>query len=628
MRFALLAGVAVLLGVGGYIAYRHFTAAPTPVVAPAIGDATPRTKRDVPEVLFTDVTAAAGIAFRHENGMTGKKLLPETMGGGVAVLDFDRDGRQDLFFVNACPWPGHEADNPQALPKLYRNKGDGTFEDVSEKYGFTKPMYGMGAAVGDYDNDGFPDLFVSCVGRNHLFHNDAGKGFSDSTATAGVGGEVDLPKVSAAEFLKWTPAIPFDTSCTFVDYDGDGKLDLFVCSYVSWSPQIDLGINSTMTGVSRTFGRPTEFTGGQCRLYRNVDGKAFEDVSDKAGVRVQDTEGIGKGDRVRSVAKSLGVIVCDADDDGWPDLVVANDTVRNFFFHNEAGPNGTRVFREQGVEVGAAYPDSGSARGGMGIDWGEYRPGKSAVVVANFADEPVTFLNRTLREDRLRFTDTALPVGLISPSRPPLKFGAFFFDYDLDGRLDLFLANGHIEPEIAKIQGGQSYAQSAQLFWNTGEDRPNFEPVPKEKCGPDLVKPLVGRGCAYLDYDGDGDLDLVIVGNGGDARVLRNDTKIGHHFVRLQLEGVTANRSAIGAKVTAVVDGVAIERTVAGARGYLSQSEFPITVGLGRSMKVEKVTVRWPGRGRTTQEWQNLDADKTYYLREGDADAKALPPKP
>jgi hypothetical protein len=618
MRAVLILALVALLGVGGFFAYRHFTAAPVPYKDPEIGQSTAREKRDVPEVKFTDVTTAAGIAFKHENGMTGSKLLPETMGGGVAVIDFDNDGKQDLFFVNSCPWPGHEADNPKALPKLYRNKGDGTFEDVGERMGFTTPMYGMGPAVGDFDNDGYPDLFVSCVGKHHLFHNDGGKKFTDVTAAAGVGGGGELPKASWAEFLKWDRPIPFGASATFVDYDGDGKLDLFVCSYVSWSPVADFSINSTATGVTRSFNQPRDYNGSQCWLFRNFDGKKFSDVSQQAGVQVTEAEGLNRNDRVRNVAKSLGVIAFDADNDGWPDLMVANDTVRNFFFHNQPGPDGTRAFKEVGVLLNAAYPDDGRPRGGMGIDCGEYRPGKSAVVVANFAQEPVTFLHRTLKEEGLRFSDTSLPVGLSAPSRQPLKFGAFFFDYDLDGRLDLFLANGHIEPEIAKIQGGQSYLQPAQLFWNTGEDKPVYEPVPREKCGDDLLKPLVGRGCAYLDYDGDGDLDVAIVGNGGEARLLRNDTKLGHHYVRLRLEGTAGNRSAIGARVTAVIDGVTVERTVAGARGYLSQSEFPVTLGLGKATKVEKVTVRWPGKDGKPQEWTNLAADKTHTLREGE----------
>jgi enediyne biosynthesis protein E4 len=610
--------VAILLGVGGYFAYEYFGKAPPPAKPPELNEAKARAKIEVPELRFTDVTKAAGIAFTHENGMAGKKLIPETMGGGVAVLDFDRDDKPDLFFVNSCPWPGREADNPNALPKLYRNKGDGTFEDVSAKNGFTKPMYGMGAAVGDIDNDGYPDLFVSCVGKHHLFHNEAGKTFKDTTESAGVGGNGDWPKATWDEFLKLDKPIPVGASATFLDYDGDGKLDLFVTSYVAWSPAVDLAISSTATGVGRSFAQPKEYNGSQCWIFRNVDGAKFEDVSSKAGIEVREAEGIGRGDRLRNVGKSLGVCACDADGDGWPDIVVANDTVRNFFFHNVPGPNGTRVFQEIGVDSGAAYPDEGKARGGMGIDWFEYRPGKSAILVANFADEPATFLNRTTRDGKVRFTDTTLAVGLVAPSRKPLKFGAFAFDADLDGRLDLFVANGHIEPEIAKIQGGQAYEQAAQLYWNTADEKTVYELVPPEKCGPDLVKPLVGRGCAYLDYDGDGDLDIVLVGNGGEARLLRNDQKLGQKFVRLQLEGVKANRSAIGAELTIVVDGRTLKREVAGARGYLSQSESTVTVGLGTASKIDKLTVRWPGRDGGTQDWTDLAAGKTYLLKQGE----------
>ncbi len=622
MRYLLIAAIAFLLGIGTFFAFYLLTPSPAPVAPPILAEAQTRTAREVPTVKFTDVTREAQLDFRFFNGMTGQKLLPETMGGGVAVIDFNVDGRPDLFFVNSCPWPGHEVENPKVLPKLYENLGNGTFRDVSEAFGFTRPMYGMGATVGDYDNDGFPDLFVSGVGQNRLFHNESGQSFRDVTSEAGVGGSSGLPQVSWEAFLKWDKPIPFGTSATFVDYDCDGRLDLFVCSYVSWSPAIDLSINSTTTGVGRSFGQPRDFNGSQCWLYRNLDGKTFADVSESAGVIVTEKEGRNENDRIRAVAKSLGVIVCDADDDGWPDLVVANDTVRNFYFHNEAGPDGTRVYREIGVMVGAAYPDDGKPRGGMGIDWGEYRPGKSGIVVANFAQEPVTFLNRTLKDERTRFTDVALPVGLSAPSRQALKFGTVFFDYDLDGRLDLFMTNGHIEPEIAKIQGGQSYKQSPQLYWNTGEEKPVFEPVPEAQCGTDLMQPLVGRGCAYLDYDGDGDLDLVIVDNGGQARLLRNDLPKGPHFIRLALEGTNSNRSAIGARITIKAGDTTLERAVAGAKGYLSQSEFPVTIGLGEATAVDNVTVRWPGKDHKTQEWTNLSADRTYRLREGDPEAK------
>jgi hypothetical protein len=578
-------------------------------------------------VKFTDVTAAAGISFRHENGLSGKKLLPETMGGGVAVLDFDRDGRQDILFVNSCPWPGHEGRDRKATPALYRNAGGGKFEDVTEKYGLNLPLYGMGAAVGDFDNDGWPDLFVSCVGKHRLYHNEGGKKFLDVTVDTGVGGG-ELPDSSWEEFLAWAEPIPFGSSATFLDYDGDGRLDLFVCHYVTWSPAHDLHVSTSLRGGDRSFAQPKEFAGSQCRLFRNVDGRRFEDVTEVAGVIVTQSIGTGPDAKQRPVAKALGVIACDPDGDGWPDLVVANDTVRNFFYHNVAGPDGKRKFRECGDLCSLAYADSGVPRGGMGIDWGEYLPGRFAVVVTNFALEPNTFF-RQAGEKALRFSDAALAYGLAGPSRRPLKFGAFFFDYDLDGRLDLLTCNGHIEPDIAAVQSTQEYEQPAQLFWNTGRTNPLYEPATRETAGAGLFEPMVGRGSAYLDYDGDGDLDVVLVANGGPARLLRNDNALGHKWVRLVLEGDgnRSNRSAIGAQVTIEVGGQVYHRRVAGARGYLSQSEFPITIGLGKADKIDKVTVRWPGKDGEQQDWTNLGADRTYELKHGEPTAQPVATK-
>jgi hypothetical protein len=431
--------------------------------------------------------------------------------------------------------------------------------------------------------------------------------------------------LSAEQFLQSREPIEFGTSATFVDYDGDAKLDLFVCHYVTWSPGVDLSIHSTLTGSGRSYQQPQQLEGSQCALYRNLGDGKFQDVSDEAGVTVVAPEGVGPNARKRPVAKSLGVIICDPDGDGWPDLLVANDTVRNFFFHNRPGPNGTRVFEEKGELVNAARAE-GAVRGAMGIDWGEYLPGKRGSIIANFANEPITFLTvQNPDPNRLRFTDSALAVGLAGPTRFWLKFGTFFFDYDLDGRLDLLVCNGHLEPEIARIQAGQQYAQPAQLFWNAGDPARVFEPVTADAAGGDLFRPMVGRGSAYLDYDGDGDLDIVLVANNGRARLLRNDTKLGNKYVRLTLvgDGKRSNTSAIGAEVTIEAGGKTYHRDVAGARGYLSQSELPITIGLGPTESIDKVTVRWPGKDAATpQVWTNLKANAAYTLRQGKAEAE------
>lgn len=617
IAFLLAAGLAV----GGYFTFQWLRKPTIEAVPLTPGKPHERQSREVPAITFTDVTAASGVRFRHENGYSGHKLLPETMGGGVAIIDFDNDGKPDILFVNGTTWPGHSNPAANASPatlRLYRNLGDMKFEDVTGKVGLEVSLYGMGVAVGDYNNDGWPDIFVSCVGKHHLFRNVDGKKFEDVTDMARVGGSGALPKAAKDEFADWKPPIPFGSSCTFLDYDGDGKLDLFVCHYVTWSPAIDRAVASSIEGGRRTFVQPRDFDGAQCALYRNVDGTKFEDVSEKAGITVTEKEGTDVNARVRPVGKSLGVMACDVDGDGWPDVIVANDTVRNFFFHNVAGPGGVRRFEEKGFPIGAAYADEGKPRGGMGIDYGEFAPSRHAAVVANFANEPLTLLEKD--KSRLAFSDSALSTGLAGPSRAALKFGTFFFDYDNDGRLDLLVCNGHIEPEIAAIQKTQTHAQPAQLYWNTGVPECFFEPVPASRAGNDLFKPMVGRGCAFADLDLDGDLDLVLVANGGEARILRNDAPKANHSLRLDLrgDGVKSNRSAIGAVVTVEAGGQTYTRHICGARGYLSQSELVLTIGIGTAAKADKVTVRWPGQAGA-ETWANLEAGKPHILKQGEA---------
>ena len=614
--------VAAGLAAGGYFGLKWLRKPASAGVPIDPGKPRERQAREVPAITFTDVTAASGVRFRHENGYSGHKLLPETMGGGVAIIDYDGDGKPDILFVNGCIWPGHDNPAAKAAPptlKLYRNLGDMKFEDVTAKVGLDVTMYGMGVAVGDIDNDGHPDIFVSCVGKHRLFRNVDGKTFVDITDAAGVGGPGALPGVSKDQFDTWKPLIPFGSSATFIDYDGDGRLDLFVCHYVAWSPATDRGIASSVEGGKRTFVQPRDFEGSQCTLYRNLGDMKFEDVSATAGIVVTEKEGTDANARERPVGKALGVVLCDADGDGWPDLIVANDTVRNFFFHNVPGPNGTRRFVEKGYPIGAAYADEGKPRAGMGIDWGEFAPGRWAAVVANYANEPLTLLEKD--RTQLAFSDAALSAGLAGPSRAALKFGTFFFDYDNDGRLDLFVCNGHIEPDIASIQSSQAHAQPPQLYWNTGDAECYFERVPAARAGADLFEPMVGRGCAFADLDGDGDLDLVMVANGGGVRILRNDAPKTNRSVRLDLrgDGVKSNRSAIGAVVTVEAGGQTITRQITGGRGYLSQSELVLTVGIGTAARADTVTVRWPGRAAGTETWTNLDAGPPHVLKQGEA---------
>jgi hypothetical protein len=536
--------------------------------------AAPTEPPDGNPVVYTDVTRAAGIRFTHNSGAFGKKYLPETMGSGVAFLDYDGDGNQDLFFVQSADWP--EKRRRPTTQVLYRNRGDGTFEDATRKAGLAVEMYGIGVAAADYDNDGDVDLFVNGLGPDRLFRNRGDGTFEDVTAKAGVS----------------DPG--FGTSATWVDYDRDGRLDLFACNYVQWSPRDD--IFCTLDGVNKSYCTPESYRGATNRLYRNRGDGTFEDVTRKAGV--YDPTG-----------KSLGIVALDYDGDGWPDLAVANDTQPNFLYHNRG--NGT--FEEVGKTAGIAFSEEGRARGAMGIDAADYDgSGRESLVIGNFSNEMLALYHN---EGRGLFIDDAAMAGIGQPSLLTLAFGCFFFDFDLDGRLDIFVANGHVEDEINRVQPSVTYAQPPHLFRGLGGGR--FAQV-ETQSGPDLGRPLVGRGAAYADFDNDGDLDIAITTNNGPALLLRNDGGNANGWVRIRLEGRMSSRDALGAVVRLKAGEVTTARTVRSASSYASQSEMILTFGVGTASggrpPAADVTITWPDGA--TQTATGLEAGRLHVIEE------------
>jgi len=519
---------------------------------------------------FTDVTSQAGIPFHHNSGAYGGKLLPETLGSGCAFLDYDADGWPDILLVNSMDWPGHK--RQRSTLKLYRNNRNGTFTDVTKVAGLDVELYGMGVAVGDYDNDGLPDLFITCVGQSHLFRN-TGKGrFVDATKSTGL-----LNKQG------------FSTSAVWFDYDRDGLLDLFVCNYVRWSAEHD--VFCSLDGKYKSYCTPEAYRGDTCWLFHNRGDGTFEDVTSTSGIF--DTS-----------SKSLGVAMYDFDQDGWPDLFVANDTQPNKLYRNQR--NGK--FKDVAVELGLAFSNEGKARAGMGVDVADFdNSGLPGIVITNFDNEMLGLY----RSNGKSFDDVAMPAGLGSASRSTLGFGCVFFDADLDGRLDLAVANGHIDDTVRNIHGNVGYAQPPHLFLNEGNAK--FRDV-AEEVGGGFAQSKVGRGLAVADFDRDGDLDLLLTTNNGPAFLYRNDHLAGNRSLRLHLIGTKSNRDAIGARVRLFSNGQVQSRLVRSGSSYLSQSELPVTFGVGKQDEIEKLVVDWPS-GRT-EEFRKLKSVESYQLTE------------
>lgn len=559
-------------------------AAPTasPLVLPGVSAPEVARPRPSGPVRFIDVTQAAGIRFRHHSGGFGKKYLPETMGSGVCVVDYDNDGWQDILFVNSMDWPEHKAERSTAA--LYHNNHDGTFTDVTRAAGLASEMYGLGCAVGDFDNDGFDDIYITALNGNHLLRNLGTGKFADVTAKAGVS----------------NPG--FSTGAVWFDYDNDGKLDLFVSHYVDWSVSTDQ--TCSLDGKNKSYCTPEAYKGQSSALFHNLGNGRFEDVTKKAGVS-------------DSTSKSLGIVLLDFDGDGWLDLFVANDTQPNKLYRN----NHDGTFTESAFAAGVAFSEAGKARAGMGADAGDFDgSGKPGLVIGNFTNESISLYRN---DGSGLFTDEAMSSGVASASATSLTFSTFFFDYDLDGLPDIFALNGHVADDVSVVQPTVKYAEAPLLFHNRGGGR--FDNV-SDRVGGAMQKAVVGRGAAYLDFDRDGDLDLLVTTSNGPARLLRNDNGNANDMLRIKLIGTRSNRDAIGAKVTVTAPGVArLTQMVKSGSSYLSQSELPLTFGLGKPVEGRVVTLEvvWPGGHKEVL--PGVKANQFVTVREGKGIVSAEP---
>jgi hypothetical protein len=509
-------------------------------------------------VRFEDVSASAGVTFEHQTGRFGRRYIVETASGGVLVLDYDGDGRPDLYFVNGAPLPGHP-DHGTRDPgnALYRNRGDGTFEDVTDAAGVRAGGYGMGGSAADIDNDGDLDIYVTRFGPDLLLRNRGDGTFTDATADAGLGDG------------RWS------SSASFVDLDGDGFVDLFVCNYLDFT----LEKHKTCVGTDRegrateSYCHPDEYGGTGDLLYRNRGDGRFEDLSVRAGV-VNPQEG-----------KGLGVVASDYDGDGDQDLYVANDTTRNFLYRND----GDWRFEDLALTAGVGYNEDGLPEAGMGTDFGDIdRDGRPDLVVTNFDLEKNTVYRNV---GGGFFVDGTTAAGLAGASLTELGFGCDFFDADNDGWLDLMIANGHIIDNVEAMQPSLRYAQPKQFFRNRGDGR--FEDLTRA-AGADLSRPRVGRGLATLDFDADGDLDVAICNNGGPAELLRNQGGNDRGWLGLALVSARSNRSGIGARVELLAGGLRQTEEVRTSSGYLAQNQIELHFGLGLAEQVDEMIVHWP----------------------------------
>ena len=520
---------------------------------------------------FKDITAAAGIKFTHNSGRAGKKYLPETMGSGCAFLDVDGDGWQDILLLNSKDWTPR---GRRSLSALYKNNKNGTFTDITRGSGLDIEMYAMGVAVADYDNDGRDDVYITAIEGDRLFHNEGNGKFRDVTKESGI--------VNAS----------FASSAAFLDYDRDGKADLVVANYVQWTAKGDLWCS--LDGATKSYCTPESYKGYSSKLYRNLGGGKFQDVTKAAG--------LGEAN-----SKALGIATFDVNNDGWVDIFMANDTQPNKLYRNNK--NGT--FTEEAVAAGVAFGEDGVARGAMGVDFADYdRSGRMHLLVGNFSNQMLGLYHN---EGTGLFVDEAPRSAVGRSSLLSLAFGVFFFDYDLDGNPDIFAANGHIDEEIGRVQPKVQYRQPPLLFRNLGKGK--FEDVSKQ-AGAEMQRAIVARGAAYADIDHDGDLDVLITTNHGPAYLYRNDTAAGNHWITVKLTGTKTNRSALGAvaRIQSAQTGKQWQMVHSGS-SYCSQSDLALTFGLGKDTSVATIEIEWPGGAK--QRLTNVKADQILNITEG-----------
>jgi hypothetical protein len=521
-------------------------------------------------IQFTNATAAAGIKFVHFKGNKGVSINREEFGPGVCVADFDGDGWQDIYFVNGRDLYNRGISVSNAL---YHNNGDGTFTDVTEKAGVPGTGYGLGCVWGDFNNDGFPDLFVTQYGRNVLYRNNGNGTFTDVTDKAGVAG---------------TESGTFHSGATFFDYDRDGWLDLYVGSYVALGDKRYCQLGDVLSSCA-----PSEYRGSPDALYHNNRDGTFTNVT--AATKIYQPEG-----------KNLSVAAADYDDDGWPDLFVANDGLNAYLYHNER--NGT--FKEIGLVSGMAVTAQGRIMAAMCISLGDYdNDGRLDLYISDFQRSSDHLWHN---EGKGLFDEVSDQSGITRLTRDVLSFGGGFFDYDNDGWLDLFIANGHVYPEVEQATPGTHYKQINSLFHNEGNGK--FADVGK-MAGTGFETPYVGRGVAFADFDNDGFMDVVVANNGDAPLLLHNTGGNGNHFLNFRLSGTKSNRDAMGARIRVVAGTTSQIREIAGGGSYLSQSDLRANFGLGNSKRAETVEVTWPSGHR--QVFHNVEADKFYLIEEG-----------